>query len=162
MVVFVGLKNLVFIAVACNSWYIGRDWRPDSGGHFCRCLSQHRPFFDVLSPGRRARKLWKAGHWISCEEIKRQERWAGCFNYSNNYERCTSHEMCDDTTNSWLQVAGRKGFPHKIYARIWRWPDLHKNELKHNKFCQFASDLKQDSVCVSLASKALRSIEYIY
>ena len=44
---------------------------------------------------------------------------------------------------------GRKVFPHVIYARIWRWPDLHKNELKHVKYCQYAFDLKAHSVCVN-------------
>ena len=47
------------------------------------------------------------------------------------------------------QVASRKGFPHVIYSRVWRWPDVHKNELKHLPRCQYAFDLKQDSICVN-------------
>ncbi len=40
-------------------------------------------------------------------------------------------------------------FTRLSMARLWRWPDLHKNELKHVKYCQYAFDLKCDSVCVN-------------
>ena len=36
-----------------------------------------------------------------------------------------------------------------MYAKIWRWPDLHKNELRHQHFCQYAFDLKAELVCVN-------------
>ncbi|KAF5394236.1 Mothers against decapentaplegic 4 protein [Paragonimus heterotremus] len=53
------------------------------------------------------------------------------------------------TLDGRMQIAGRKCLPHIIYARIWRWPDLHRNELKHCKFCSFGFELKQDSVCIN-------------
>lgn len=49
-----------------------------------------------------------------------------------------------------LQVSHRKGLPHVIYCRLWRWPDLHSHhELKAIENCEYAFSLKKDEVCVN-------------
>ncbi|XP_017266208.1 mothers against decapentaplegic homolog 2 isoform X2 [Kryptolebias marmoratus] len=49
-----------------------------------------------------------------------------------------------------LQVSHRKGLPHVIYCRLWRWPDLHSHhELRAIDVCQYAFNLKKDEVCVN-------------
>ena len=47
-----------------------------------------------------------------------------------------------------LQVAGRKGVPHVVYARIWRWPNVTKNELVKLPICSIPSD-HQDFICIN-------------
>ncbi|XP_051893041.1 mothers against decapentaplegic homolog 2 isoform X3 [Pristis pectinata] len=49
-----------------------------------------------------------------------------------------------------LQVSHRKGLPHVIYCRLWRWPDLHSHhELRAIETCEYAFNLKKDEVCVN-------------
>lgn len=53
------------------------------------------------------------------------------------------------TMDGRLQVGEKKDFPHVIYARLWRWPEVHKMEMRHKDFCQYGYDLKHDKVCVN-------------
>lgn len=49
-----------------------------------------------------------------------------------------------------LQVSHRKGLPHVIYCRVWRWPDLQSHhELKPLDCCEYAFCLKQKEVCIN-------------
>jgi len=49
-----------------------------------------------------------------------------------------------------LQVSHRKGLPHVIYCRVWRWPDLQSHhELKPLDICQFPFTSKQMEVCIN-------------
>ena len=44
----------------------------------------------------------------------------------------------------------RKGLPHVMYCRLWRWPDLQTHhELKAIDTCQYAFSSKKDEVCVN-------------
>jgi hypothetical protein len=50
---------------------------------------------------------------------------------------------------SW-KVSHRKGLPHVIYCRVWRWPDLQSHhELKAEPFCNFPFNSKQKDVCIN-------------
>ncbi|KAG8243440.1 transforming growth factor beta receptor signaling pathway [Homalodisca vitripennis] len=49
-----------------------------------------------------------------------------------------------------LQVSHRKGLPHVIYCRVWRWPDLQSHhELKPLEQCQYPFSAKQKEVCIN-------------
>ncbi|KAF2351986.1 MAD Dwarfin-type [Trinorchestia longiramus] len=49
-----------------------------------------------------------------------------------------------------MSVSHRKGLPHVIYCRVWRWPDLQSHhELKPLEICQFPFSAKQKEVCVN-------------
>lgn len=49
-----------------------------------------------------------------------------------------------------LQVSHRKGLPHVIYCRLWRWPDLQSHhELRAVEHCEFAFQHKKDEVCIN-------------
>lgn len=49
-----------------------------------------------------------------------------------------------------LQVSHRKGLPHVIYCRIFRWPDLQTpHELKAIDSCEFSFSSKQNEVCIN-------------
>lgn len=49
-----------------------------------------------------------------------------------------------------LQVSHRKGLPHVIYCRVWRWPDLQSHhELKALDCCDYPFTAKQKDICIN-------------
>lgn len=52
--------------------------------------------------------------------------------------------------DSRLQVGTKKGLPHVIYCRLWRYPDLGSHhELKPVEHCQYSFHLRREQVCVN-------------
>ena len=49
-----------------------------------------------------------------------------------------------------IQILHRKGLPHVIYCRVWRWPDLQNHhELKPLDCCEYAFGSKKKEVCIN-------------
>ena len=47
-------------------------------------------------------------------------------------------------------MSHRKGLPHVIYCRVWRWPDLQSHhELKPLEVCDYPFTSKQMEVCIN-------------
>lgn len=47
-------------------------------------------------------------------------------------------------------MSHRKGLPHVIYCRVWRWPDLQSHhELKPLEICEYPFSSKQKEVCIN-------------
>lgn len=49
-----------------------------------------------------------------------------------------------------LQISHRKGMPHVIYCKLWRWADLRSHhELRALACCEYPFNAKTDEVCVN-------------
>lgn len=49
-----------------------------------------------------------------------------------------------------VKVSHRKGFPHVIYCRVWRWPDLQSHhELRPIENCKLPFSSKETEVCIN-------------
>lgn len=67
-----------------------------------------------------------------------------------NQDSCSRCITIPRSLDGRLQVSHRKGLPHVIYCRLWRWPDLQSHhELKPIDTCEFAFHHKRDEVCVN-------------
>jgi mothers against decapentaplegic homolog 3 len=109
---------------------------------------------------------WKKGNETSADEVK----WGKCAVKSlvkklkkkgidelekaittQNYNtKCITIPRQRSGPNGDGGLALRKGLPHVIYCRLWRWPDLQsQQELKALDHCEYAYQMKKDEVCIN-------------
>merc|ERR1719489_458375 len=96
--------------------------------------------FGFTSPAVKRLLGWKQGD----EEEKWAEKALSC---PGQPSKCVTIPRSLDGR---LQVSHRKGLPHVIYCRVWRWPDLQSHhELQPLDICNFPFDAKHKDVCIN-------------
>ncbi|XP_026483713.1 mothers against decapentaplegic homolog 3 [Vanessa tameamea] len=67
----------------------------------------------------------------------------------NSHTKCVTIPRVKPNDNV-INGQYRKGLPHVVYCRLWRWPQLQsQHELKPVDHCEYAYQLKKDEVCVN-------------
>ncbi|GBP66732.1 Mothers against decapentaplegic homolog 3 [Eumeta japonica] len=94
------------------------------------------------------KKLKKSG---ALEELER------AISSQNSHTKCVTIPRVKPGDNG-HNGQYRKGLPHVVYCRLWRWPQLQliwradfqsQHELKAVDHCEFAYQLKKDEVCIN-------------
>ncbi|XP_048002017.1 mothers against decapentaplegic homolog 3 [Leguminivora glycinivorella] len=86
------------------------------------------------------KKLKKSG---ALEELEK------AISSQNSHTKCVTIPRVKPNENI-INGQNRKGLPHVVYCRLWRWPQLQsQHELKPVDHCEFAYQLKKDEVCIN-------------
>lgn len=86
------------------------------------------------------KKLKKSG---ALEELE------AALSSQNSHTKCVTIPRLKPGDNC-LNGQIRKGIPHVVYCRLWRWPQLQsQHELKPVDHCEFAYHLKKEEVCIN-------------
>ncbi|CAG9573734.1 unnamed protein product [Danaus chrysippus] len=86
------------------------------------------------------KKLKKSG---AIEELEK------ALSNQNSHTKCVTIPRVKPNDNI-LNGQNRKGLPHVVYCRLWRWPQLQsQHELKPVDHCEYAYQLKKDEVCIN-------------
>ncbi|KAJ2939305.1 hypothetical protein O0L34_g13402 [Tuta absoluta] len=86
------------------------------------------------------KKLKKSG---ALEELER------AISSQNSHTKCVTIPRVKPNEHG-INGQYRKGLPHVVYCRLWRWPQLQsQHELKPVEHCEYAYQLKKDEVCIN-------------
>ncbi|XP_023332987.1 mothers against decapentaplegic homolog 3 [Eurytemora carolleeae] len=117
---------------------------------FLQTTSSRLPF---TSPIEKRLLGWKKGEFKTEQEEKWCEKAVKSLvkklRKSNGLEKELERTISTADQSS-KEVGTKKGLPHVIYCRLWRYPDLGSHhELKPVDHCTYAFHLRREQVCVN-------------